>query len=512
MTTPSPLSPSHEDKLHQAKRLRHVFITLFFLTVSIGLTVYFWVGQAGASPTNIMVVTLMNINATLVLWLLLLLSRNAIKFYFERKQKQARIKTKLVAALLSIALIPTLLLSIVASGLLTRSVENWFSTPVEQALDDALYIAQEYYEEKRGHVPRELIEKMERVEQAAAGYKQRKVFKTPIKISYMLSFFVIVLLVIFAAVWFGFYLARSISIPIQKLAEGTQAVASGDLDFKIDVRVTDELGTLVDSFNRMTTELKQSRAELTRAQRLAAWKEVAQQIAHDVKNPLTPIQLATERLRKKYAQWRGTDLPSSVQEGSPSPQGSQTQDFHAIFDECTQTIIHEVEGMKTLVNEFSKFARMPAPHLVRQRIEPIVREVVRLYEAGHENIVIQSQFDPALPEVNLDREQMKRVFINLFDNAIEAMDHKGRIVITVAHRAGDKQVWIDVADEGRGIAQEDLEDVFLPYFSKKKKGTGLGLAMVYRMVSDHNGHIYASQRPRKGTCVTIKLPEASASA
>lgn len=722
---------------------RPVWITALFLCLSASLTFLLFRGIEHPSQfsSNILVLTLVNVNITLTILLVLLLSRNLIKLYFERRREpnKSRFKSKLVGAFLGLSMIPSILLFVVASGLLTSSIENWFSIQVEKSLDQSLGVAQDYYEKNRQDVvrasdeigrsllernmikgsrdrlakflerrrkdhglkavllftpglrqiagasdeeygvippsldslekilesgqtvksgekeplplsikstpggdlirgviplrsrnrlvallvvdhliPFDVVRKMEGIKKSVEEYKQLKAFKNPIKGSYILSFLIIVLLIIFSAVWFGIYFSRTITVPIQRLAEGTQAVANGDLNFQLDVRATDELGVLVNSFNKMTGDLKQGQekikevnrfllesnresegrraymegvlqnigagvisvdekgmiatfnpsaskifniqpdeaiqkefvdfflsrkmvaitdlfqqiqaegkksleeeimvevrnklltlritlsvlqghdqrflgfvivfddlTELIRAQKVATWQEVARRIAHEIKNPLTPIQLSTERLRKKYFQRSG--------------------DFDKIFDESTRIVINEVQGLKRLVDEFSEFARLPPPHRTLQKINPILQEVILLYQTSQKNVVVTSQFDENIPLLNLDRDQIKRVFLNLFENAVEAMEGKGGVYIATTYDQTQQKVRIEVADEGVGISPDDLGKLFLPYFSRKKAGTGLGLAIVNRIVTDHNGQIRVAPRPPKGTTFTIEF-------
>jgi nitrogen fixation/metabolism regulation signal transduction histidine kinase len=535
---------------------------------------------------NILVLTLININLVLTFIALLLLARNLVKLYYEKRQRRATFKGRLVAAFLSLSMIPTLLLFVVAGGFLTNSIENWFSIQVEQSLDHSLEVAQQYYQKTQNDlttqarhlagliaeqnllsappsvweafrekkteeygirqmhlvassssgveikpplrpeflararsstgpvstiqstfegdwvraavrvgaetgdallvidtlIPAGFVAKMEQIKRASESYAQLSAFKNPIKGSYLLSFFIIALLILFSAVWFGIYLARGITVPIQRLAEGTQKIARGDLDVRIDVHSTDEFGMLVDAFNRMASDLKQSQEALVRAQKLATWQEMARQIAHEIKNPLTPIQLATERLRKKYA------------EGAP--------DFDRIFDEATRTVIAEVHGLKTLVDAFSQFARMPAAQPMPQAIDPIIREAVALYETG--GVHFMTQFDPTTPPLNLDRDQIKRLFVNLFENAIDAMNGQGTLSVITAHR--DRTVSVAVSDDGAGVAPDDLEKLFLPYFSRKKTGTGLGLAIVNRIVLDHHAQIRVAPGQTRGTTFILEFP------
>jgi two-component system nitrogen regulation sensor histidine kinase NtrY len=469
------------------------------------------------------------------------------------------------------------------------------------------------------YVPESLLAKMEGIARQYTEYREVKAMKNPIKAGAYLFVAVITVLILFSATWFGFYVARGITVPIQRLAEATEAIAQGDLNVKIDVKATDEIGVLVDSFNRMTTDLRTSNSkleaanielrqsnleldarrayteavvdtiasgllsvdrggvittfnpsaerilgvwgdrvrgrpvhevfkefgldlfqtaydrvsaegletlslegvmdvqgkyltiglsvsrmrneagrdlgfvlvfedltELIKAQKVAAWQEVAQRIAHEIKNPLTPIQLSAQRLRKKFF------------EKSP--------DFEGIFDEATEVIINEVNSLKRMVDEFSKFARMPAPQLTRQSLHDVIREVVALYGGAHRDVEIICNLDEALPPLNIDREQMKRVFVNLFDNAVQAMNQKGRVWVTSQYDTKRRRAVVSVADEGIGINPEDEEKLFMPYFSRKRTGTGLGLAIVQRIVTDHEGQIRAANNQPKGAVFTLELP------
>ncbi|MER3423419.1 MAG: PAS domain-containing sensor histidine kinase, partial [Nitrospiraceae bacterium] len=190
--------------------------------------------------------------------------------------------------------------------------------------------------------------------------------------------------------------------------------------------------------------------ELIKAQKVAAWQEVARRVAHEIKNPLTPIQLSAQRLRKKFFE--------------------KAQDFDTIFDESTKVIVNEVTSLKRMVDEFSKFARLPAPQMARQSLHEVIREVVTLYEGAHREIEFLVDLDDALPPVNFDREQINRVFVNLFDNAIQAMNQKGRLWIATRHDHKRHRAVVTVADEGIGIHPEDQERLFVPYFSRKKTG------------------------------------------
>jgi two-component system nitrogen regulation sensor histidine kinase NtrY len=226
--------------------------------------------------------------------------------------------------------------------------------------------------------------------------------------------------------------------------------------------------------------------ELLRAKQAETWQDVARKIAHEVKNPLTPIKLSAERLRKKYLE--------------------KAPDLDRIFDESSQTIIQQVDGLKGLLDEFAEFARMPRPNPVPQRLEPVIDSVIQLYAAAHKEVRFTKDIPADLPDLPLDQEQMKRVFINLFKNAIEVLEGGGDIRVTARSAVNDGMVRIEVADSGPGISVEDVSRLFEPYFSRKKKGGGLGLAIVERIIADHNGSIHAEQNQPHGARFIMELP------
>ena len=450
-------------------------------------------------------------------------------------------------------------------------------------------------------------------------YQQMKMMKWPIQVSHVITLSIVALLIIFCATWFGFYLAKTLTIPIQELAEGTRRVAEGNLNFTIDRGTDDEMGTLVDSFNKMTrdlrggkqqlelsarqlmeqnTEIEQRRiymetvlrnvstgvisldaggfistinksaekmlglkaeevlnrsykkvltpqqlalakdfiedlenspensvekavrvtidqtprafmvhvtalkddkdrymgmvsvfddlTEIERAQRMAAWREVARRIAHEVKNPLTPIKLSAQRLKRKYS--------------------DQIESDDSVFVECTQTIIDQVDQIGNLVSEFSAFARLPAATPEPCYLPAIVEDATALYREAQPDISFEIHSEPEIPQLNLDREQMKRVMINLIDNAISAMNGKGTVGMTLSYDGILKIVRLELSDTGPGISPEDKIRLFEPYFSTKKTGMGLGLSIVSTIVEDHNGFIRVQDNQPSGTKFIIELP------
>jgi two-component system nitrogen regulation sensor histidine kinase NtrY len=225
---------------------------------------------------------------------------------------------------------------------------------------------------------------------------------------------------------------------------------------------------------------------LIRAQRTAAWREVARRLAHEIKNPLTPIQLCAERLRRHFTQ-------------APEPT-------RALVEECTTTIVGEVESLKGLVDEFSQFARMPAPRAVPTDLHALLDEALALYQGLFTEVEFRRHFAEGLPRVGIDQEQIRRVVINLVDNAIEAMDRRGAIDLGTEHDRANNLVRIVVADNGPGIPAAEREKLFLPHYSTKQRGSGLGLAIVRRIVAEHGGTIAVTDNAPRGTRFAIELP------
>ncbi len=224
--------------------------------------------------------------------------------------------------------------------------------------------------------------------------------------------------------------------------------------------------------------------ELEKGQRMAAWREVARRIAHEVKNPLTPISLSAQRLKRKYSKQIG----------------------EAVFEECTQTIIDHVDLIRNLVNEFSSFARFPSANPKPCELAPTIEETIALYREGHPNIKFEVQYTGDIPPLNLDRQQMKQALINLIDNAIGAIKGDGVISFAVTHDPILKRIRIEVADDGPGISNEDKTRLFEPNFSTKKSGMGLGLTIVSTIIADHNGVISVQDNIPHGAKFVIELP------
>jgi len=713
------------------KRKREVFIIIGIALLVFGITYQMLHLPQVPFGSNIILFSIININLILLVLLIFLVIRNLVKLLFERKRRVlgTRLRTKLVAAFVTLSLVPTLLLFFTAVIFITWSVENWFNVKVESSLQGSLEVAQTYYrdlsrntihyskevsrfavremegevltrflerkrreynlawvgilspqgkvvgeatdpslkynvgglpqdsiqellkgkeiskitpylgggeiiwggnpfsEEERVeggvvvgyYVPQNLVAKMEDISKAFVDYRHSKILQKPLTTNYIIIFLLITLVIIFSATWFGFRLAKELTVPIMELADGTRRVASGDLDFRIGIEAEDEIGTLVSAFNKMTHDLKTGKAQLEKSnialqhtnleldrrrkyteivlenvaagvisfdkegritsvnksaermldikaddilgenyrkvmqpgyrkiarelikeinttqsesiqkqmeitledkvltaqasvnilrdergeylgmvavfddlthlikmQRLSAWREVARRIAHEIKNPLTPIQLSAQRIYKKYRSKIGKDA--------------------SVFEEGTNTIIHQVTELKNLVNEFSNFARMPAVTPTPNDLNEIISSSLILFKEAHRDIRFHFFPDPHLPILKVDRDQMTRVFINILDNAVAAVDGGGVIEIEVKYDSSLKMVTLEVRDNGCGIPDEDKTKLFEPYFSAKKAGTGLGLAIVNAIISDHNGYIRVRDNHPTGTKFIIDLP------
>ncbi|HEY0483820.1 MAG TPA: ATP-binding protein [Kofleriaceae bacterium] len=286
----------------------------------------------------------------------------------------------------------------------------------------------------------------------------------------------------------GLLVARRTARDLDQLVAGSLAAARGDLDHRVPVRSDDEIGAVAAAFNFMMEDLKTSKERLVIAERIAAWQEIARRLAHEIKNPLTPIQMAMDTLRKT---WR-----------------KQHPSFGEILEESTTTVMEEADRLKHIVSEFSGFARMPKPEFQRLDLNELVRSALALYQGGAAPIEIKLA-DP-LPRIDADKNQLSQVVLNLVENARDAIGQRSEGHITVSTRlgeAGDRALLI-VEDNGPGIPVDLKDKVFAPYFTTKhtKGGTGLGLAIVHRIVSDHGGRIAVVDAPGGGARFAIELP------
>jgi len=269
-------------------------------------------------------------------------------------------------------------------------------------------------------------------------------------------------------------------------------LASGQLDLKTprrNLRLSVTVSALEEKLTSGFVVVLEDTSELLRAQKAAAWNEVARRVAHEIKNPLTPIALSAERIRRQLER---LEIPAQNMR---------------IVQECADTIAQSVESVKTLVNEFSQFARFPAAQPARGDLNEVVESALAVFSGRLEGIEIRTQLEPGLPPVNIDREQFKRVIVNLVDNAAEAMQDSLLKQIFIATQPGAADsVELIIADTGCGVTPELREKLFLPYFSTKGRGTGLGLAIVSHIVTDHNGHIRVEDNTPTGSRFIIEIP------
>ena len=283
----------------------------------------------------------------------------------------------------------------------------------------------------------------------------------------------------------GYWLAERIADPVNRLTRATRRIARGDLDARIAASSRDELSRLVEDFNRMAADLKRQRAELERTQRLEAWADMARQVAHDIKNPLTPIQLSAEHAQR-LNQDRGGPL---------SP----------VLDDCIASILTQVKLLRQIAAEFSSFASSPTAHPETTDLAALVEEVVEPYRVGlAERIAIDVRSAPDLPQVSIDRTLFARALTNIIENALYAMPGRGRL--TIVSRQEDTRVVVDVIDSGVGMDAEALSRIFEPYFSTKTSGTGLGLTIAKRNVELNGGTIAVESERGVGTTVRMTMP------
>ena len=294
----------------------------------------------------------------------------------------------------------------------------------------------------------------------------------------------------------GVFLALLISVlstlwlskPLIELEDATRRVGAGDLDATVTVRPGGEVGKAIGAFNDMTRELRRTQRKLLRAERIAAWRDIARRIAHEIKNPLSPIQISIETMRKTYKK----DHP----------------DFPEIFEESTLTILEEVERLRRIVTEFSQFARMPRPRSDVLDVGEIVAHVAQLHQYDDVSVTVETSGSPS--PIRGDRDQLTQVLENLIKNAIEATrgshpDHDGAVLVIVEQQA--RGVVLRIQDGGPGIPETDRLRIFEPYYTTKAGGTGLGLAIVHRIVDDHGGSVEIHDAPSGGAEFRIQLPE-----
>ncbi|MFH1676778.1 MAG: ATP-binding protein [bacterium] len=291
------------------------------------------------------------------------------------------------------------------------------------------------------------------------------------------------------AILLAFLIAKSITFPIERLKTAVSSLASGDLSRRVEVHSRDEVEDLVKAFNIMADDLEANTRRLVEAEKLSAWREVARRLAHEIKNPLSPIKLSVQNLVRVY--------------------GRNRDGFEKTLNETSETILEEVDRLKTLADEFSNFARMPKPLLAPTDLAEVLKGVTGLFATPGDKIGVELKIQNDLPALMLDRDAMSRALINLLKNAKESMrEGEGKIVVEAKSRnlSGMRWVRIRVIDQGVGMDRDALKQSFNPYFTTKRDGSGLGLAIVQSIISEHGGRIRIESEPGKGTIATIELP------
>jgi signal transduction histidine kinase len=293
------------------------------------------------------------------------------------------------------------------------------------------------------------------------------------------------------AILLSSWAAARVTRPVERLALAAQEVAAGNWNARVEVPGRDELAQLADSFNRMTAELLGQKERLVQAERVAAWRELARRLAHELKNPLFPLQLTVENLVLARQQ--------------------NPEQFEEVFRESSRTLLAEISNLKGIIGRFSEFSKMPQPHLQPVQVNDVMRAVAQLFQAqlqapGRAKISCELQLDPFLEPAVADAELLHRAISNLVLNAMDAMPQGG--VLTLRTRGEGGKVLIEVADTGSGLTPEECERIFTPYYTNKQHGTGLGLAIVQSVVSDHGGRIRVESQPGRGTIFVIELQRA----
>jgi two-component system nitrogen regulation sensor histidine kinase NtrY len=292
---------------------------------------------------------------------------------------------------------------------------------------------------------------------------------------------VLVLVLVIAASF-----ASRIAAPVQKLTEATRKVAKGELNVHVThAGAEGEISELIRAFDQMTHDLRTSREDLVRYERELAWKEMAKQVAHEIKNPLTPMRLSIQHLRRTY------------QDGA--------EHFGEILDNVTKTVIEQIDTLSRIASEFSHFARMPRRNLDRLDIARIIEEAVRLF-SQESSVVFDLQIEDGIPQIIADREELRRALINIIRNGIQAMDGAGSILIRGSSAGGG--VAVSVTDFGKGVPADMIDKLFMPNFSTKTDGMGLGLAIVKKTIEDLLGRVTLKSEVGKGTTVFVWLPAA----
>jgi nitrogen fixation/metabolism regulation signal transduction histidine kinase len=295
---------------------------------------------------------------------------------------------------------------------------------------------------------------------------------------------------ILVGVLVSLWIAARITRPVEELVDGAREVATGRWDTRIDVRGTDEIGQLGTAFNDMTRTLAVQKDKLVQTERVAAWRELARRLAHELRNPLFPMQITVENMQ------RAKQL--------------EAKQFLEVFNESTATLKAELANLNTIVGRFSDFSKMPTAQFTKVNVNETLRAAVRLFEAqfnavGKPTITTELFLTEPLPEIDADCDLLHKAFQNLVLNALDVMPAGGTLTLRTSER--ERNVRIEVADTGKGLTPEECSRLFTPYYTTKLQGTGLGLAIVQSVVSDHHGTISVSSDEGRGTSFKIELPQ-----
>jgi len=318
------------------------------------------------------------------------------------------------------------------------------------------------------------------IEDALQTYEHIQMFISDLQEGLVLNYVIIVVVMVVLASLIGVRIGLRITGPLSRLIRGTRELARDNLNYRIPPGPSDEIGLLIDSFNGMANDLEENRRRRVEAEKVAAWREIARRLAHEIKNPLTPIQLTVQQMRDKYP---GSD-----------------ERYQKLLDSCSEIVTEEVESLRGLVQEFAEFARMPQLALSPHDLNTVITDTLKLYSERKLDLNLQA----SLPEVRLDLEGMRGVLINLVENALDAAGADSTLVIQT--REQESRVLLSIMDEGPGVADDDRERIFEPYISKKEGGTGLGLAMVRSIVEEHGGQITVSDSPTGGARFDLQFP------
>ncbi len=293
------------------------------------------------------------------------------------------------------------------------------------------------------------------------------------------------IIVIFIAILISVYISRNITRPILELSEAAKDLSKGNFSVHLSKNSNDEIGLLVDSFNDMVTELDTNRKEIYQKQILEAWRDMARRVVHEIKNPLTPIRLSAERIKRRW------------QENDP--------DIETVIIQGTATIVEEVDVLKNILSEFTKFARLPEMKKERAAISKIIESTVYAF-SGHDSITFNVDIKEDIPAVYIDRNLIRQALNNLIQNSIEAMDQAGTIEIEAEYSKERNLLLLSIRDNGPGISGNIAINIFKPGYTRKQKGTGLGLAIVEKIIIEHGGRIIFDPRYEAGALFVIELP------